>query len=68
MRNVGQKYGLMCHWAKLELDDGCDDVTASLRERLGSKVIEEYNSARDMYDPKRVLTCEKLDKVFEKVA
>ena len=68
VQNVGQKYGLMCHWAKLELDDGCDDITASLRERLGSKVIEEYNSARDMYDPKRVLTCEKLDKVFEKVA
>ena len=66
VRKVGQKYGLMCHWAKLELDDGNDDVTASLRERLGPKVIEDYDSARDMYDPKKVLTCDKLDKVFEK--
>ena len=66
VRKVGEKYRMMCHWAKLELDDGdgADDIAASVRSRLGPKVINDYNAARDLFDPKRVLSCDKLDRVF----
>ena len=65
VRNVGQKYGLMCHWAKLELD-GADreEIVDSVRSRFGMKVVNEYNSARDLYDPKRLLSSEMIDRVF----
>jgi L-galactono-1,4-lactone dehydrogenase len=67
VRKVGQKYGLLCHWAKLEIDDSDDEgIAASVRARLGSKVVNDYNAARDLYDPKRLLSCDKIDKVFGK--
>lgn len=61
VRKVGEKYGLMCHWAKLELDDG---VAESVRSHFGPKVVGAYNDARAMYDPKGVLSSSVLDKVF----
>jgi L-galactono-1,4-lactone dehydrogenase len=65
VRNVGLKYGVMCHWAKLELDGSdSDEIASSVRSRLGPGVIDDYNAASDMYDPKRVLSCDKLDRVF----
>jgi L-galactono-1,4-lactone dehydrogenase len=69
VRKVGQKYGLMCHWAKLEVEDNDDEgIAASVRARLGSKVVSDYNAARNLYDPKRLLSCDKIDKVFGEAA
>ncbi|KAL7486851.1 hypothetical protein ACHAW6_012443 [Cyclotella cf. meneghiniana] len=68
VRNVGEKYGIMCHWAKLEIDDGDEDqgIAASVRSRLGPKVISKFNAARDMYDPKRLLSCNTIDWIFDR--
>ena len=67
VRNIGQKYGLMCHWAKLELDDdNGEEIAASVRDRMGLNVVNAYNAARDLYDPKRVLSCDIIDKVFDR--
>ena len=67
VRNIGQKYGIMCHWAKLELDEvDAEDIAAGVRDRMGSKIVNAYNAARDLYDPKRVLSCDTIDKVFDK--
>lgn len=67
VRKVGEKYGIMCHWAKLEINEANDKeegVTESVRRRFGPKVVEEFNAARDLYDPKRVLSCSLLDQIF----
>lgn len=71
VRKVGEKYGMMCHWAKLEVPHGGDSggdantaVAESVRAHLGEQVIGAYNAARDMYDPKRVLSCSLLDQIF----
>ena len=67
VRNVGEKYGMMCHWAKLEVpDDGLDEegIAQSVRERFGPKVVKAYNKARDMYDPKRVLSNSVVEQIF----
>ncbi|KAL3780487.1 hypothetical protein HJC23_012572 [Cyclotella cryptica] len=68
VRKLGQKYGIMCHWAKLEIDDGDEDrdIAANVRSRLGPNVISKFNAARDKYDPKRVLSCSTIDKVFDR--
>jgi hypothetical protein len=60
----------MCHWAKLEVEDNDDEgIAASVRARLGSKVVSDYNAARNLYDPKRLLSCDKIDrKVFGEAA
>jgi len=65
VRKVGEKYGIMCHWAKLEVSgDGDDGVADSVRSHYGLSTINAFNSARDLYDPKRVLSCSTLDKIF----
>ena len=65
VRRVGNKYGIMCHWAKLEVPDTDDDgVVESVRDRYGPKVISAYNAARAMYDPKGVLSCPLIDRIF----
>mmetsp|Transcript_627 Transcript_627/g.1021 ORF Transcript_627/g.1021 Transcript_627/m.1021 type:complete len:387 (+) Transcript_627:1071-2231(+) len=68
VRKVGEKYGLMCHWAKLEVSedpsDACVNVAESVRARFGPEVVGAFNAARDLYDPKRVLSCSLLDQVF----
>ncbi|KAL7545620.1 hypothetical protein ACHAWF_008971 [Thalassiosira exigua] len=65
VRKVGQKYGIMCHWAKLEVSDEDDpSVAESVRARFGPKVVNEFNAARDLYDPKGLLSCPLLEKVF----
>jgi len=66
VRKVGSKYGLMCHWAKLEIPNGEDEevIAQSVRDRFGPRVCEVYNKARDMYDPKRLLSNQLIAKVF----
>ena len=68
VRKVGEKYGPMCHWAKLEVSedpsDACVNVAESVRARFGPQVVSAFNAARDLYDPKRVLSCSLLDQVF----
>ncbi len=66
VRKVGDKYCLMCHWAKLEIPDGEDqeEIAQSVRDRFGPRVCEEYNIARDMYDPKRLLSNQLIAKLF----
>lgn len=70
VRRVGEKYDIMCHWAKLEVSDDPNDsnseVAASVRKHFGPSVIEAFNSARDKYDPKRVLSSSVIDQVFGK--
>ena len=69
VRKVGKKYGSMCHWAKLEVsDDPSDsdgDIASDVRSHLGPTVISAFNAARDLYDPKRVLSCTLLDHIFD---
>ncbi|KAL3788572.1 hypothetical protein ACHAW5_004888 [Stephanodiscus triporus] len=65
VREVGAKYGAMCHWAKLELGDDDDDgVAEGVRERLGPRVVGAYNAARATYDPNGVLSCSLIDRIF----
>merc|ERR1719491_379724 len=66
LRRVGEKYGLVSHWAKLEVaeDEGGRRVAEGVRARLGPEVVGAFNAARDRYDPKRVLSCALLDAVF----
>ncbi len=72
VRKAGKKYGIMCHWAKLEVSEGKggaesdanDNVAESVREHLGQEVISSFNAARDLYDPKRLLSCSLLDQIF----
>ena len=68
VRKVGEKYGLMSHWAKLEVSDEASDTNAgvaeSVRARFGPQVVSAFNAARDLYDPKRVLSNSILDQVF----
>lgn len=68
VREVGERYGAMCHWAKLELGDDDEDgdgaVAGGLRERLGPRVVGAYNEARATYDPKGLLSCSLIDRVF----
>lgn len=68
VRRVGEKYGLMCHWAKLEVSEdpnnACGGVAESVRARFGPQVVSAFNAARDLYDPKRLLSCPLLDQVF----
>ncbi|KAL3808668.1 hypothetical protein ACHAXA_001240 [Cyclostephanos tholiformis] len=67
VREVGKKYGAMCHWAKLELgaeEDDDDGVAEGVRERLGPRVVGAYNEARAKYDPKGVLSCTLIDQIF----
>jgi len=68
VRRVGEKYGLMCHWAKLEVSEDPNDASAgvaeSVRARLGPRVVNAYNAARDLYDPKRVLSSPLVEQVF----
>ncbi len=75
VRHVGKKYGIMCHWAKLEVssndnedESGDDGVAESVRDHFGPKVIRAYNAARAMYDPKGVLSCPLIDRIFGPVA
>ena len=70
VRKVGDKYGMMCHWAKLEVSGGSDandannGVAESVRDHFGPQVVAAFNAARDLYDPKRVLSSKVLDQVF----
>lgn len=67
VRRVGEKYGVMSHWAKLELSGDAESdagVAERVRARFGPTVVGAFNAARDLYDPKRVLSCPLLDKVF----
>lgn len=71
VRRVGEKYGLMSHWAKLEVATGDSPkatggsgVAESVRARFGPQVVDSFNAARDLYDPKGVLSCSLLDAVF----
>jgi L-galactono-1,4-lactone dehydrogenase len=75
VRRVGKKYGIMCHWAKLEVssndnedDSGDDGVAESVRDHFGPKVISAYNAARAIYDPKGLLSCPLIDRIFGPVA
>eukprot|EP00957_Ditylum_brightwellii_P123270 9399017-Ditylum_brightwellii.AAC.1 len=65
VRKVGKKYDIMCHWAKLEVSDDPNDsnaeVAASVRKHFGPSVVEAFNSARDKYDPKRILSSLVID-------
>ncbi|KAL9180161.1 hypothetical protein ACHAXT_008131 [Thalassiosira profunda] len=61
VRRVGEKYGMMCHWAKIEDDEG---VVESVRSHFGEETVNAFNKARQMYDPKGVLSCPLLDKIF----
>lgn len=66
VRKVGKKYDIMCHWAKLEVSNSDADagVAESVREHYGPEVVAAFNAARTTYDPKGVLSCSLLDKVF----
>ena len=65
VRKVGEKYGIMCHWAKLEVSSDADaGVAESVRQRFGPDVVSTFNKARALYDPKGVLSCSLLDQVF----
>ena len=68
VRRVGKKYGIMCHWAKIEVSDDPTDanggVAEDVRDRFGPRVVAAYNDARKAYDPKGVLSCDKLDQIF----
>mmetsp|Transcript_2029 Transcript_2029/g.3001 ORF Transcript_2029/g.3001 Transcript_2029/m.3001 type:complete len:165 (+) Transcript_2029:2-496(+) len=68
VRKVGEKYGLMCHWAKLEVSEDPSDpsggVAESVRNRFGPEVVGAFNAARDLYDPRRLLSCSLLDQIF----
>jgi L-galactono-1,4-lactone dehydrogenase len=69
VREVGERYGAMCHWAKLELGDDEEDggggaVAGGVRERLGPRVVGAFNEARATYDPKGVLSCSLIDRIF----
>jgi len=68
VRRVGEKYGLMCHWAKLEVSEDPSDpsggVAESVRNRFGPEVVSAFNAARDLYDPRRLLSCSLLDQIF----
>ena len=69
VRKVGEKYDIMCHWAKLEVSEDPNDsnaeVAASVRKHFGPSVIAAFNSARDKYDPKRILSSSVIDQVFD---
>lgn len=69
VRRVGEKYKIMCHWAKLEVSEDPNDsnagVAASVRKHFGPSVIEAFNSARDKYDPKRILSSSVIDQIFD---
>ena len=64
VQEVGQRYGAMCHWAKLEVDKDDDNVVQSVRDRLGPKVVGAYNKARTMYDPNGLLSNSLIDRIF----
>jgi L-galactono-1,4-lactone dehydrogenase len=68
VRRVGEKYNIMCHWAKLEVSedptDSNGEVAASVREHFGPTVIDAFNAARDKYDPKRILSSSMIDQIF----
>ena len=66
VRKIGKKYDIMCHWAKLEVSssDADSGVAESVREHYGPEVVAAFNAARTTYDPKGVLSCSLLDKVF----
>lgn len=68
VRRVGKKYGIMCHWAKIEVSDDPKDanggVAEDVRARFGPRVVAAYNDARKAYDPRGVLSCDKLDQIF----
>jgi L-galactono-1,4-lactone dehydrogenase len=72
VRHIGKKYGIMCHWAKLEVapadDEDDDGVAESVRDHYGPKVISAYNAARVMYDPKGLLSCPLIDRIFGPVS
>jgi hypothetical protein len=66
VRDVGEKYGIMCHWAKLEMDESdAERIRAGVRSRLGPRVISDYNAARGMFDPQKVLSCNTIEQVFD---
>jgi len=69
VRKVGEKYDIMCHWAKLEVSNDPNDsnaeVAASVRKHFGPSVVAAFNSARDKYDPKRILSSSVIDQVFD---
>ena len=65
VRKVGEKYGIMCHWAKLEVSSEADKgVAESVHDHYGQEVVSAFNAARAMYDPKGVLSSPLIDKVF----
>jgi len=65
VRKVGEKYGIMCHWAKLEVSSEADaGVAESVHDHYGQEVVDAFNAARAMYDPKGVLSSPLIDKVF----
>ena len=68
VRKVGEKYNIMCHWAKLEVSDDPNDsngdVAASVRKHFGPSVVDSFNAARDKYDPKGILSSSTIDQVF----
>ena len=67
VRKVGEKYGIMCHWAKLEVSSEADaGVAESVNDHYGKEVVDAFNAARAMYDPKGVLSSPLIDKVFGK--
>jgi len=73
VRRIGKKYGIMCHWAKLEVpstdaEEDDDGVAESVRDHYGPKVISAYNAARAMYDPKGLLSCPLIDQIFGPVS
>ena len=68
VRKVGEKYNIMCHWAKLEVSDDPNDsngdVAASVRKHFGPSVVDSFNAARCKYDPKGILSSSTIDQVF----
>ena len=66
VQEVGQRYGAMCHWAKLELDkeEEEDEVVKDVSNRLGPKVVGAYNMARAMFDPNGLLPNSLIDRIF----
>ena len=69
VQEVGQRYGAMCHWAKLELDkeeeeEEEDEVVKGVSNRIGPKVVGAYNMARAMFDPNGLLSNSLIDRIF----
>lgn len=72
MRTVGKKYGIVPHWAKIELPSGsnknsCElSKTQELRRVIRQRYdVARFNKARRMLDPKGILSNDLINTVFD---